>query len=220
MIFLLVILIGGYFAFRHVEQVRPPKKIAGEPSLNFEFNEEIEPKMTILQRQGEVNHELESQKKTINFAQWEDDPPIYLNIKNPHIHFLLKDPDWIFCYWHWGQETHGEFNQNHGFHAWGNSIPVIRYHELDTDTIFDIQINDFTHTWYIKVHKRNVPVRLYLGRILNGSFIHLATSNTLKVPLGGVSPNIDPAWRPVAGLMPDGHIEAGGISSPELVGVN
>jgi hypothetical protein len=215
-IFLLVILIGGYFAFRYVEQVRPPRKIAGEPSLNFEFNEEIEPRMTKLHYKGEEKHELDDpQKKTTNFAQWEDDPPIYLNIKHPHVHFLLKDPDWLFSYWHWGQETYDEFNRNHGANAWENSRPVIRYQELDTGNMIDIGINDYVHTWYIKVNRRNVPVRLFLGRLLNGNFIHLATSNTLKIPLGGVSPNIDPLWRPVAGLIPESILDVGGVSSPE-----
>ncbi|MDW7674222.1 MAG: DUF4912 domain-containing protein [Bacillota bacterium] len=212
-IFVLLLAIAGYYAFRYVDRTPIQKKITGKPDFGFEFNEELEPENLELARKHEL-YDHDPYKIEGRFAQWEDDPPIYLNANEPAIHVLMKDPKWLYCYWHWGHDAKARFEDKFGKDAWADSQPFIRYHEAESGYTADTHINDFDDSWYFRVHNPNSSVRLYLGRIFRGEFVTIAASNLLVIPLGGLSPNIDPNWQPIHELYTENLTS---ISSAELM---
>lgn len=198
-LFVLLIVIGGYFAFRYVERTTPASKIL-TPQTDMEFSEE-----------------LTGQKKADVFAPWEDNPQLQLSDDRPSIHLMLKDPEWLYCYWHWGSNSQ-EIFQDFYNEPWEKSVPVLRYHELKTNVTFDLKISHQQNSQYIRTNCPNTSVIIYLGRILNGKFIQLACSNMVTIPTGHMAFEIDPHWQPIEGLMPANLFS--NVSSPELLDPN
>lgn len=181
-----VIIIAAYFILKNADKDAGPLKSL-KPMLNEELSQELAPG---------------------KFAQWIDDPPLYLDERIPMVHLLLKDPHWIYAYWSWGVDTAKTFQLHYGSGSWEKSTPVLRYQEVETDTSFDIFINDYARSWYFQPRYPNTTAKVFLGRILDGQFIQMANSNLLPIPHPGPSPEVDPQWQPVFSILPY-HQEVG-----------
>ena len=114
----------------------------------------------------------------------------------------VRDPYWIHAYWEITQEKINALRQEWG-HVVNDSRRILRIYDVtgvmfdgsNANSFFDIEINDFTNSWYINV---GTPGRSYcvdIGLVLpDGRFIVLARSNFVTTPIDGPSGVMDEEW--------------------------
>lgn len=134
---------------------------------------------------------------------------------------LVRDPDWLYAYWEITATAQSEFSKQYG-DAWNISKPTLRVYDVtDADTKhYDIQIQDYSNSWYIHVGKPNHTFFVDLGRVLpDGSFYCIARSNVVSTPSNSISDVIDPNWIPIEAIWNTlrSHQLEGSMSSPELM---
>jgi hypothetical protein len=110
---------------------------------------------------------------------------------------LIKNPFWLYTYWNIYEETVENFELINGKNSWNSSQPFLRVYNHSTNYMYDIQINDFANSWYIKVDNPNNHYSIKFGRKFScGKFIEIITSNTVLTPPNDVS-YIDRNWMPI-----------------------
>jgi hypothetical protein len=136
---------------------------------------------------------------------------------------LVRDPFWIYTYWDIDNEKRNELNLHHGH----NKHMVLRVYDV-TDVVFngfnahssfDLDINDFTNNWYIKLP---APNRSYCVDIAiineHGEYVLIARSNTVQVPRDTVSDQMDEEWMIPDDLFNSLYRLSGGYKLHELSG--
>lgn len=101
---------------------------------------------------------------------------------------MVRDPEWIFSYWELSNKTRKEYGLEKGKH---NKNLLIRLYDVtginfngkNARDFIDIEINDFTNNWYIKVPEPNQLYFAELGIIEGkGNFTQIVGSNIVKIP--------------------------------------
>jgi hypothetical protein len=105
---------------------------------------------------------------------------------------LTRDPEWIFAYWEINAETRKHFGLQRGNHR--RSL-AIRVHVLQSNghqPPFDVPVNDYTSSWYVRVPRGGYRFRAELGTYGdNGTFTAIAGSNELELPRMEISDSTD-----------------------------
>lgn len=109
---------------------------------------------------------------------------------------MVKDPEWLYAYWEISKNTKKHFLEKTNDQAWDESTPVLRIFNLNDDSHFDINIDDQADNWYIRINKPNCSFRGEIGRIYQGKYFGLISSNHISTPAFGFSEEIDPTWSP------------------------
>ncbi|MCX7000310.1 MAG: DUF4912 domain-containing protein [Candidatus Sumerlaeota bacterium] len=118
---------------------------------------------------------------------------------------LVRDPEWVFAYW----EINDEIRFRHGLER-GAHTRTLAFRVYDiTDIIFDgtnahryydVIINDYALSWYLRMPEVNRSWCVDLGYYepKSGDFVLLARSNTVTTPAGRISHIIDEKWMQVS----------------------
>ncbi|MFA4853908.1 MAG: DUF4912 domain-containing protein [Candidatus Omnitrophota bacterium] len=114
----------------------------------------------------------------------------------------VRDPRWVHTYWELRGQTLDQLKNRFG-DDFRRSKKVLRVYDVtniifngfNANSFFDIQINDFTNSWYIDT---GGPGRFWcvdLGLMLpDGRFITIVRSNIVQTPLEGPSWVTDEEW--------------------------
>jgi hypothetical protein len=78
---------------------------------------------------------------------------------------MAKDPDWLYAYWEVTANAQKKFYDNINIDAWHNSQPILRIYNLTQNDHFDININDESDNWYIRIGKPNTRFKAEIGFI-------------------------------------------------------
>lgn len=123
------------------------------------------------------------------------------NYNETRIVLLVRDPYWLYCYWEIDTETKNRLSQQFGgFYQ----IPLIlRVYDItnitfdgnNSNSYFDVKINNNARSWYINVGQPNRSFCIDIGFLQsNGSFYTIARSNTVTTPRDGISDVLDDEW--------------------------
>lgn len=108
--------------------------------------------------------------------------------------FMVRDPLWGFVYWEMNENLYNEHNLT-------DQEKYLRIYDIssasspeDSDSYFDIKINDLANNWYIKFPQSNKTYIVDLGYFKDGTFVTVMRSNPATTPREDVSDQIDEEW--------------------------
>ena len=77
----------------------------------------------------------------------------------------------------------------YGENFFNETKPVLLVHNETMDYTFEVEINDFANSWYLKVNDADCIYKIELGRKyinkplnINNDYIYITTSNNLEAP--------------------------------------
>ncbi len=130
-----------------------------------------------------------------DYRRLEEDPrELPLEYGETKLVLLTRDPEWIFAYWEMSPETRQEFGLPRGHHS---KHLILRIFDLALGApgqgaeSFDVAINDYTSSWYIRVPKPGTSYAVQLGILEGDHFRVIAASNTIHIPRRGISEETD-----------------------------
>ncbi len=161
----------------------------------------VSPATPVQSAERPVAHNVQSNPGSIEpgareeLRRLEEDPrELPLEYGETKVVLLTRDPEWIFAYWEMSPETRKDFGLPRGQH---DKHLLLRVYDLAMGQpgqgaeFFDVSINDYTSSWYIRVPKAGTSYAVQLGVVEDDHFRSIATSNTLHIPRRGISEETD-----------------------------
>ncbi|MDD5097724.1 MAG: DUF4912 domain-containing protein [Candidatus Omnitrophica bacterium] len=114
----------------------------------------------------------------------------------------VRDPHWLHTYWELRNQTLAGLRKRLG-DDFERSKRVLRVYDVtnisfngsNANSFFDIQVNDFTNSWYIDTNGPGRSWCVDLGLMLpDGRFIMIVRSNIVQTPGDGPSGITDEEW--------------------------
>lgn len=102
------------------------------------------------------------------------------------VKILAQTPTILFVYWDISDEDRNSLVEMHGDNFFYETRPILVVHNITKNYSFEIEINDFANSWYIRTQEPNCDYIIELGRRFNNQtseYIYINSSN------GIVSPN-------------------------------
>ena len=127
---------------------------------------------------------------TYQLAEYYDLPYRY---NQTVIKILAQTPHALFIYWDISDTDRQDMIQKYGESFFNETKPVLLVHNKTLNSSYEIEIDDFTNSWYIRTPTSNCIFNIELGRKKiannnqinfenNSNFLHIADSNTIKSP--------------------------------------
>lgn len=127
------------------------------------------------------------------------------------VKILAQTPNTLFVYWDISDEDKKNLKSIYGEHFFEITKPVLIIYNDTMGYSFEIDINDFANSWYIKTNDANCTYRIELGRRpipinynyiqnynpdeeikpVQTSYIYLTSSNEIKAPNDKILFNIN-----------------------------
>lgn len=109
------------------------------------------------------------------------------------IKILAQTPHALFVYWDISNADRAEMINKYGDNFFNDTKPVLLVHNKTLRSSFEVEIDDFTNSWYLRTPTSNCVFEIELGRkkyaqnktILfenNSDYLHITKSNTLESP--------------------------------------
>lgn len=140
-----------------------------------------------------INSTKKSTKKSTNMSKTKDldvsnvleyyDLPYRYN--QTIVRILAQTPSTLFVYWDISDVDRANFVEKYGNDFFNNTKPVLLIHNKTKDYYFEVPINDFANSWYLRMQEPDCEYDIELGRcdIKNPSqYIHISSSNKLLSP--------------------------------------
>lgn len=108
---------------------------------------------------------------------------------------MPKDPHWLYTYWELTSCLNETMRSSYR-DSWDQGRMVLRLFDLDFGNFHDIHVDMVTDKWYLPVDNADQLYRAELGRLLvDGTFVSLLQSNTVRTPRDSISSVIDSHWK-------------------------
>ena len=101
------------------------------------------------------------------------------------VKILAQTPTTLFVYWDISDEDRNSLIKNHGDNFFNETRPILVIHNITKNYSFEIEINDFANSWYIRTQEPNCDYVIELGRRFNsyqGDYIYINSSNDIISP--------------------------------------
>ena len=106
------------------------------------------------------------------------------------IKILAQTPHSIFIYWDISDSDKFEMKQKYGKNFFSETKPVLLVHNKTYNYSFEIEVDDFTNSWYLRTPTSNCEFNIDLGRKKifndnsseNNNILSIVSSNTIKSP--------------------------------------
>ena len=125
-------------------------------------------------------------KKSVEIIEYYDLPYRY---NKTIIKLLAQTPNSLFVYWDISDEDRNNFVLQYGENFFNETKPVLLVHNETMDYTFEVEINDFANSWYLKVNDADCVYKIELGRKyfnkplnLTSDYIYITASNDLEAP--------------------------------------
>ncbi len=130
--------------------------------------------------------------KKVEIVEYYDLPE---NYKETTIKLLAQTPNSLFVYWNISNEDKNKYIQNYGNDFFNTTIPILIIHNSTMGYNFEVEVNDFANSWYLKVQDSKCDYKIELARkfknVPNTNYVHIYTSNILENPNDKILFNID-----------------------------
>lgn len=101
------------------------------------------------------------------------------------VKILAQTPTTLFVYWDISDEDKNSLIKIHGDNFFNDTRSILLVHNLTHNYTFEIEINDFANSWYIRTGEPDCVYSIELGRKFNNSkneYIYINSSNTMSSP--------------------------------------
>lgn len=105
------------------------------------------------------------------------------------VKILAQTPTSLFVYWDISDEDREIYKKDYGDSFFETTHPVLIIHNDTMNYSFEVDINDFANSWYLKVNDSSCDYRIELGRRPNSNsvkidkdYIYISSSNEIESP--------------------------------------
>lgn len=109
------------------------------------------------------------------------------------IKILAQTPHSIFIYWDISDEDRQQLEEKYGQNFFNETKPVLLVHNQTQNYSFEVEIDDFTNSWYLRTPTSNCKFNIELGRKVMPSntnikfetadnLLHISSSNIIESP--------------------------------------
>lgn len=143
-----------------------------------------------------------------------------LEYNDTKVVLLVRDPEWIFAYWELSDEVRRKYDLPRGSNR---RALALRVHALNGPTAgnpYDILVNDYTSSWYVRVPAESSKFRVELGTLDEaGTFQPIVESNVASIPRMGISEETDLEFAEVSDEIYEQILHlSGGVQVSERLG--
>lgn len=100
------------------------------------------------------------------------------------VKILAQTPTTLFVYWDISDEDRNSLILTYGENFFNETRPVLVVHNLSHNYSFEVEINDFANSWYIRSQEPNSNYIIELGRRYNNlshEYIYIDSSNNMTL---------------------------------------
>ena len=138
--------------------------------------------------------------KVINNKEKHIQPTLYEYYDVPYryndttVKILAQTPHALFVYWDISDNDRNNMIRKYGEGFFYDTKPILLVHNQTLNTSYEVEIDDFTNSWYLRTPTSNCVFTVELARRKininnpqinfenNSDILHIATSNTLESP--------------------------------------
>lgn len=127
-----------------------------------------------------------STSKKIEVIEYYDLPYRY---NQTVVKILAQTPTTLFVYWDVSDEDKKVYIKQYGEYFYNNTKPVLIVHNITKNYSFEIDINDYANSWYLKVDDSKCDYKIELGRrginkyvSIPNNYLYISSSNELEIP--------------------------------------
>lgn len=101
------------------------------------------------------------------------------------VKILAQTPTTLFVYWDISDQDREALIKQHGDNVFSSTQPILIVHNTTKNYSFEIEINDFANSWYIRTQEPDCNYIIELGRKdfnRPEEYIHISSSNNMVSP--------------------------------------
>ena len=101
------------------------------------------------------------------------------------VKILAQTPTTLFVYWDISDVDRTNFIEKYGDDFFNKTKPILLIHNKTKNSYFEVEINDFSNSWYLRMQEPDCEYDIELGRreIENPSqYVYVSSSNQLVSP--------------------------------------
>ena len=101
------------------------------------------------------------------------------------VKILAQTPTTLFVYWDISDQDREALRKKHGDNVFSSTQPILIVHNTTKNYSFEIEINDFANSWYIRTQEPDCNYIIELGRKdfnKPEEYIHISSSNNMVSP--------------------------------------
>ena len=153
-----------------------------------------------------------------------DEREIPLEYGDTKVVLLVRDPEWVYCYW----EINDETRRTYGLSRTSPTRRIVlRLYKIDgrnwpeeaAHYFFDVEIAPYSRDWYVHLPETAATWCAELGTFTDGNdYICIARSNVVTTPRDRLSEEVDPDWMTVDARFKELYGMSGGLTLREMRG--
>ena len=123
-----------------------------------------------------------STSNTIDILEYYDLPYRY---NQTIVKILAQTPNILFVYWDISDDDRKKYEEQFGSDFFNTTRPILVVHNITKNNTFEVTINDFANSWYLKIPDANCKYHIELGRrpiAHQNDYYYITSSNLLDTP--------------------------------------
>ena len=125
-------------------------------------------------------------KKKVEIVEYYDLPYRY---NQTVVKVLAQTPNTLFVYWDISDDDRKRYVEQYGEYFFNNTKPVLIVHNKTKNYSFEVDINDFANSWYLRLVDSNCDYQIELGRRpineyvhISNNYLYITNSNEIESP--------------------------------------
>lgn len=105
------------------------------------------------------------------------------------VKILAQTPTNLFIYWDISDEDRENYKKQYGENFFESTKPVLKVYNDTLHYDFEVDINDFANSWYLRINDSKCDYRVELGRRpinfepqINTDYVYISSSNEIESP--------------------------------------
>lgn len=105
------------------------------------------------------------------------------------VKILAQTPTNLFIYWDISDEDRENYKKQYGDNFFETTKPILKVYNDTMNYSFEVDINDFANSWYLRINDSKCDYRVELGRRpitfqpqINTDYIYISSSNKIESP--------------------------------------
>ena len=151
----------------------PSKKL--EQTTKSEISPKVKSKVTKKEsiKKTTTNSKKKTTKKKVEIVEYYDLPYRY---NQTVVKVLAQTPNTLFVYWDISDDDRKKYVEQYGEYFFNNTKPVLIVHNKTKNYNFEIDINDFANSWYLRLIDSNCDYQVELGRRPVNEYVHISNN--------------------------------------------
>lgn len=125
-------------------------------------------------------------KKKVEIVEYYDLPNRY---NQTVVKVLAQTPTTLFVYWDISDDDRKKYIKQYGEYFFNNTKPVLIVHNKTKNYDYEVDINDFANSWYLRLLDSDCDYQIELGRRpinnyveISNNYLHVTASNEIESP--------------------------------------